>query len=107
LPMTSRKFCSALLPLSQEAQNACPVFVGIKRLNRDYFQRLLAVPVWQRLMCPKYCIVIFNGKKMRVRYAIDQMVKSLTGAIDKEDVSLLQLPTVIRHDPLFEDEQDG
>lgn len=49
----------------------------------------------------------FDTKKMRVRYAIDQCVKSLTNAIDGEDAGLLRLPTVLRNDPLFEDEQDG
>lgn len=52
-------------------------------------------------------VVIFNGKKMRVRYAIDQYVKSLTSAIEGQDAGLLHLPALTRDDPLFEDEQDG
>lgn len=52
-------------------------------------------------------VVVFDGKKMRVRYAIDQCVKSLTSAIEGQDASLLHLPVLARADPLFEDEQDG
>ena len=52
-------------------------------------------------------VVIFDGKKMRVRYAIDQYVKSLTSAIEGQDAGLLHLPALTRDDPLFEDEQDG
>ena len=52
-------------------------------------------------------IIRMNGKKMRVRYAIDQYVKSLTSAVDGQDAGLLRLPELIRNDPTFEDEQDG
>lgn len=52
-------------------------------------------------------IVRLDGKKMRVRYAIDRYVKSLTSAIDGQDAGLLLLPELIRNDPTFEDEQDG
>ena len=52
-------------------------------------------------------VVVFDGKKMRVRYAIDQYVKSLTSAIEGQDAGLLHLPALTRDDPLFEDEQDG
>lgn len=48
-----------------------------------------------------------DGKKMRVRYAIDRYIKSLTSAIEGQDAGLLLLPELIRFDPLFEDEQDG
>ena len=51
--------------------------------------------------------VVFDGRKMRVRYAIDQYVKSLTSAIEGQDAGLLRLPVLTRADPLFEDEQDG
>ena len=44
---------------------------------------------------------------MRVRYAIDRYVRSLTSAIEKQDAGLLLLPELIRDDPLFEDELDG
>lgn len=52
-------------------------------------------------------VIRLNGRKMRVRYAIDQYVKSLSGAIDRQDPDLLQIPELIRNDPAFEDEQDG
>lgn len=52
-------------------------------------------------------VVRLDGKKMRVRYAIDLCVKSLTSAIDGQDAGLLRLPEVIREEVLFEDEQDG
>lgn len=51
--------------------------------------------------------VVFDGRKTRVRYAIDQYVKSLTSAIEGQDAGLLRLPVLTRADPLFEDEQDG
>ena len=44
---------------------------------------------------------------MRVRYAIDRYIKSLTSAIEGKDAGLLLLPELIRNDPSFEDEQDG
>ena len=49
----------------------------------------------------------FEDKRMRVRYVMDRTVKSLTSAIDGEDAGMLLLPSILRHDPLFEDEQDG
>lgn len=52
-------------------------------------------------------IIWLDGKKMRVRYAIDRYIKSLTSAIEGKDAGLLLLPELIRNDPAFEDEQDG
>ena len=52
-------------------------------------------------------VIRLDGKKMRVRYAIDRYVRSLTSAIEKQDAGLLLLPELIRDDPLFEDELDG
>ena len=51
--------------------------------------------------------VKMGRKKTRVRYAIDRCVSSLTSAIEKNDPDLLQLPTLIQIDELFEDEADG
>ena len=48
-----------------------------------------------------------DGRKMRVRYAVDWYVKSLTTAINTQDAGMLRLPELIRNDPAFEDEQDG
>ena len=42
--------------------------------------------------------VVFDGRKMRVRYAIDQYVKSLTSAIEGQDAGLLRLPVLTRAD---------
>ena len=52
-------------------------------------------------------VIRLDGKKMRVRYAIDRYVKSLTSAIDHKDAGQLLLPELVRDDPLFEDELDG
>lgn len=52
-------------------------------------------------------VVRLDGKKMRVRYAIDRCIKSLTSAIQGQNADLLLLPEVMRDDPMFEDEQDG
>ena len=51
--------------------------------------------------------VKMDGKKMRVRYALDVYVKSLTSAIMKNDVELLRLPTLLQLDEFFEDDLDG
>ncbi|MBE6639036.1 MAG: type II CRISPR-associated endonuclease Cas1 [Ruminococcaceae bacterium] len=53
-------------------------------------------------------IVRMDGKKMRLRNAIDKYVNSLTTAINKEDPSLLKIPQIIRTD-LYrdEDEEEG
>ena len=46
-------------------------------------------------------------RKTRVRYAIDRCISSLTSAIDKNDPELLQLPSLIEIDEMFEDDEDG
>ena len=52
-------------------------------------------------------VVRMEGKKTRVRYAIDQYVSSLTTAIQKKDAQRLKLPDILRTDPFFEDDLDG
>lgn len=51
--------------------------------------------------------VLFDGKKMRVRYAIDRYIASLSAAVIKNDARLLKLPSLIALEDTFEDEQDG
>lgn len=51
--------------------------------------------------------VFFDGKKTRVRYALDLYVKSLTSAINENDPSLLKIPVLLPLDEFFEDEEDG
>lgn len=50
-------------------------------------------------------VVLWNGKRMRVRNAIDKYISSLTTAITHCDPKSLLLPTVIRHD-CYRDEDD-
>lgn len=52
-------------------------------------------------------VIAIEGKKMRVRYAIDYYVNGLTTAISKQDATLLRIPEIIKPDVFFEDEQDG
>jgi CRISPR-associated protein Cas1 len=52
-------------------------------------------------------VIMWNGKKMRVRYAIDKYVSSLTTAINNNDQSKLKIPVLIPFDKFFEDELDG
>lgn len=51
--------------------------------------------------------VLFDGKKIRVRYALDLYVKSLTSAINDNDAELLKTPGLLPLDEFFEDEEDG
>lgn len=50
-------------------------------------------------------IVLFDGKKMRLRNALDKYVSSLTTAINRHDPTCLKLPEIIREDP-YRDEDD-
>ena len=52
-------------------------------------------------------VIRMEGKKMRVRYAIDQYIRSFTSAVKNEDASLLKIPVIIQSDPFFEDDLDG
>ena len=51
--------------------------------------------------------IFIDGKKMRVRYAIDRYVSSFTSALEKGDPSLLCIPVLLRLEENFEDELDG
>lgn len=44
------------------------------------------------------CRTVWNGKRMRVRNAIDKYVSSLTTAINKLSPDELKLPVIIRPD---------
>ncbi len=51
--------------------------------------------------------VKINGRKTRIRYAIDQYVSSLTTAINDRDAGRLVIPEIVTIDENFEDERDG
>lgn len=51
--------------------------------------------------------IYFDGKKMRVRYAIDRFISSFSSAIEKNDPNLLKMPVLIKLEEDFEDELDG
>lgn len=76
--------------------NSCDdLFENLTSVNRRDLVNLINVPMKM------------GNKKMRVRYAIDKCVSSLTSAIDKNNAELLQLPVLIPIENDFEDEEDG
>ena len=78
------------------ADNSCEdLFEQLTKTNRRDLVNLVNVPIKM------------GRRKTRVRYAIDKCVSSLMTAIEKNDPSLLQLPTLIQIDEMFEDEEDG
>jgi len=44
------------------------------------------------------CVVLFDGKRMRLRNALDKYVSSLTSAVNKLSPGLLKIPEIIRSD---------
>ena len=40
--------------------------------------------------------ILWNGKRMKLRNAVDRYISSLTTAIDRHDASLLKIPEMIR-----------
>ena len=71
------------------------LFQELTKTNRRDLINLINVPVKM------------GKRKTRVRYAIDRYISSLTSAIDKNDPELLQLPSLIEIDEMFEDDEDG
>lgn len=71
------------------------LFQELTKTNRRNLVNLINVPVKM------------GKRKTRVRYAIDRCISSLTSAIDKNDPELLQLPSLIEIDEMFEDDEDG
>ncbi len=67
----------------------------LSKTNRKDLVNLLNVPIKM------------DGKKTRVRYAIDKCVSSLITAIDKNNPELLLLPQLIPIENDFEDDEDG
>lgn len=51
-------------------------------------------------------VILHNGRKMRIRYAIDMYVKSFASAVSRNNALLLQIPELIPFDDFFEDEDD-
>ena len=51
-------------------------------------------------------VIVWDGKKMRIRNAIDKYVSSLTTSIEKGDPSLLKVPEVIKRDIYADDTDD-
>ena len=50
-------------------------------------------------------LILWNGKQMRIRNAIDKYVSYLTTAIDKNNADLLKIPEIIRTD-IYNEEDD-
>ena len=50
-------------------------------------------------------IVLFDGKKMKMRNAVDRYISSLTTAVTRLDPSFLKLPEMIRRD-IYNEEDD-
>ena len=71
------------------------LFEELTKTNRRDLVDLVNVPIKM------------GKKKTRVRYAIDKYISSLTSAMEKDDPELLQLPTLIQIDEMFEDDEDG
>ena len=71
------------------------LFDHLSRDNRSKLAAMVNLPVKM------------NGKKLRVRYAIDRCVSSLTSAISHQDAEKLVLPELIMIDEFFEDDEDG
>lgn len=74
--------------------NCDNLFGSLTRQNRNELIGLMNYPM------------IFDGKKMRVRYIIDRYVSSLSSAFLKKDASLLKVPELMRLDDFFEDDLD-
>lgn len=70
------------------------LFRELSKTNRRDLVNLMNVPVR------------IDGKKTRVRYAMDKYVASLTTAIEKQDPTLLKLPELVKIDGYFEDDED-
>lgn len=73
-------------------ENCDNLFETLTRENRRDIINLVNVPI------------LIEGKKMRVRYAIDRYVKSLVSAVNENNVDLLQLPELTDIDEWFEDD---
>lgn len=71
------------------------LFQELTKTNRRNLVNLINVPVRM------------GNRKMRVRYAIDKYISSLTSSIDKNDPEILQFPSLIEIDEMFEDDEDG
>lgn len=76
--------------------NSCDdLWDELTKTNRRDLVNLINVPVKMA------------NKKMRVRYAIDKCVSSLTTSIENNDPKQLILPTLIPIENEFEDDEDG
>lgn len=73
-------------------ENCTELFEELTKENRRGLINLVNVPV------------LIDGKKMRVRYAIDKYVRSLVSAINENDTELIQIPELIPLDEFFEDD---
>ena len=72
--------------------NCDELFDTLTKENRKGLINLVNVPVF------------INGRKTRIRYAIDVYVKSLVSAINENNPDLLSLPELIPIDTIFEDD---
>lgn len=71
------------------------LFETLTRSNRRKLAAIVNLPVKM------------NGKKTRIRYAIDKYIASLTTAINEHNVNKLIIPEIVMIDEFFEDDQDG
>lgn len=65
--------------------------------NHDSLVDVLTSPHRKSLVDIINATVDLAGKNMKIRYAIDRYVSSLTTAIDKQDIKLLNTPKITRH----------
>ena len=71
------------------------LFEHLSRDNRSKLVNIVNLPVKM------------NGRKIRIRYAIDRCIASLTSAITDNNADKLILPELIMIDEFFEDDEDG
>ena len=71
------------------------LFEHLSRDNRSKLVNIVNLPIKM------------NGRKIRIRYAIDRCIASLTSAIADNNADKLILPELIMIDEFFEDDEDG
>lgn len=71
------------------------LFETLTRTNRRKLAAIVNLPVKM------------NGKKTRIRYAIDKYISSLTTAINERNAEKLIIPEIVMVDEFFEDDEDG
>ena len=75
--------------------NCDDLLISLTNTNRKELVNLINTPI------------DFDGKKMRIRYAVDRYIQSFTTAVTENDPSKLIVPKLIKPIFDFEDELDG